>query len=183
MQSYAFTGSVFDHGSCFFRLWTFHTQPSTFSLSHVGALACCCHPQYSRENSQLSTFITAMWYHFQFFIFFYFFFYENKFSQPHNMKDLKVRWYQSVVTYGQEYILERWDSVLTSFSFRFSFFFAFWISFAVSKLNDVCEYLGLRLLMQLPTCWPFPLYPRMTSHWCLLQLFNLFQQLCSCFGD
>lgn len=28
--------------------------------------------------------------------------------------------------------------------------------------------------MQLPTCWPFPLYSRVTSHQCVLQLFGLF---------
>lgn len=123
-------------------------------------------PQYSRENSRLASFIIVVWYRFQ-----NNFAETQKFSLQHNMKDLQVRWYQTVVTYGQKYILERWDSLLLH-SFRFCF--AFWISFAVSKLYSVCEYLGLRLLMQLPSCWPFPLYSRVTSHRCLLQLFDLF---------
>lgn len=90
-QNCASAGSVFDRGSCCFG-YEHSTLGPPVSPSHLGALACCRHPSIP-EKTRLSShhcYVLPLSIHC--------YFNGNTVSLPHNMKDLKVRWYQTVVT-------------------------------------------------------------------------------------
>lgn len=124
-----------------FRLWTFHTRPSTFSVSHLQHVAAI--PVFQTKRSgflfhehsvvpmskiiQQKITIAPHW----------------NFLSSTQYRDFQVRWCWSIVTWRHKQdLFERWDSLLLH-SFRFSSPFGLPLQ-SVSELHSFCEYTGLR---------------------------------------